>query len=329
MRILYIGNFEPPHSTENHVKRALEANGHHVDDVQENEPGAWRQMAKGAFPPDLDFIMWTRTGWDYSKLLYQNDYEARALQSQMLITAARLRIPTVAYHLDLFFGLGAKRVAVLDEPFFQCDVVITADGGHPVEFAARGINHTWFPPAVSEAECEPGMFRDEFRSPIAFVGSWQGGYHSEHAHRQELVQWLQANYARDCAFWPRPGHPAIRGADLRDLYASVDVVVGDSCFAGKVANYWSDRIPETLGRGGFLLHPYVEGLDDAFPVALPWTWRAGDWGDLGSQIEDALAMSRESRARRTGEARDYVLQRHTYEVRMRQLVALLQERELL
>lgn len=75
-------------------------------------------------------------------------------------------------------------------------------------------------------------------------------------------------------------------------------MIGDSCFAGspKGAYYWSDRIPETLGRGGFLIHPYVDGLGRQFnllehdePVTYDAghlaVWDAGDWEALGDLIE--------------------------------------------
>ena len=29
-------------------------------------------------------------------------------------------------------------------------------------------------------------------------------------------------------------------------------------------DYWSDRIYETIGRGGFLIHPYIKGLEREF-----------------------------------------------------------------
>lgn len=331
MRVLQIGNFKPPHSTENHLKRALENNGHEVSAVQEDDFRIWEALALDpslAWDVKPDFILWTRTGWDYTHALhgaYRSPIEAFSFQLMFLNRALKQGIPTVAYHLDLFFGLNPSRVAVLDEPFFSCNLVCTADGGHQDEFEAKGINHVWFPPAVSRDECEPGMFRDEFHSPIAFVGSWQGGYHRESKHRHELVAWLQEHYARDCAFWPKPGHPAIRGSDLRDLYASVDVVIGDSCFAGGVPDYWSDRIPETIGRGGFLLHPWVPGLSDQFPhPGLPWTWGAGDWGELKSLIDSALALNPAARRGLAAQGRLHVLQTATYEVRMAQLVKDLQ-----
>jgi spore maturation protein CgeB len=49
------------------------------------------------------------------------------------------------------------------------------------------------------------------------------------------------------------------------LYASTKVVVGDTlCPNFKYPDYWSDRIYETLGRGGFLIHPYIKGLEKEF-----------------------------------------------------------------
>ena len=43
--------------------------------------------------------------------------------------------------------------------------------------------------------------------------------------------------------------------------ASAKIVVGDSCFGGR-PYYVSDRYYETRGRGGFLIHPWTEGIDN-------------------------------------------------------------------
>lgn len=339
MHIVYCGNFGE-HNTETHIARALEANGHTVDRVQENSATAFVEAADRIV--DLtDILLWTRTGWDWDRI-FKSEYGmevAWGRQDQLLKRAKLLGVPTVAYHLDRWWDLD--RVAQLSEPFFSCDLVITADGGNDDRFKALGINHYWMPPGVSRAECEPGMFRDEFHSKLAFVGSWQGHYHKEHQHRFELVEWLRKNFRRDCAFWPKEGQPAVRGAALRDLYASVDVVIGDSCFAGspKGDYYWSDRIPETLGRGGYLLHPRVTGLSQHFnllehdePVTYDTghlaVWDAGDWEALGDLIEWSLGSPDERRAT-ARRGREHVIQHHTYEVRVQQLVELLTERELL
>ena len=278
----------------------------------------------------IDFVLWTRTGWDWNHIYSDNHGTQLALgdQRKMLATARKFGVPTVAFHLDRWIGLDREH-QLSEEPFFECDLVITADGGNQPRFEELGINHHWMPPGVSRAECELGTPRDEFRSKLAFVGSWQGHYHQEHQHRFELVAWLQKNFRRDCEFYPKPSQHAVRGKDLQDLYASVDVVVGDSCFAGSPQGdfYWSDRIPETLGRGGHLLHPWVEGLGDHFPVPMgPVTWEAGDWDHLGLLVESSLALPASERRAISRLNRQWVIEHDTYERRVQQLVELLNER---
>ncbi len=277
---------------------------------------------------DIDFILWTRTGWDYA------DREAVLVsQRRMMRVARQLGIPVVGYHLDIWWGLK-RQTQVFTEPFFEVDLLITADGGNDPQWAEAGVNHLWMPPAISLGEAEVGIAVDDFRSPIAFVGSHNGDYHQEHRHRHELVDWLRRNFRRDCAFWPRPGQHAIRGRDLQNLYASVDVVVGDSAFAGSgLSSYCSDRVPETLGRGGFLLHPRVPGITDGstWRFGPTWTegehlecWNAGDWDELGALIEVTLADPQRRREVSMA-AREHVRAHHTYERRVEQIVSVLRE----
>lgn len=315
MRIAYVGNFGPPHSTENHIKRALENNGHQVACYQEGEGLPDREII-----PTFDFILWTRT---------KSLAAPHADTMRMMIQASRANVPVIGYHLDIWWGLKRER-EIFEDPFFQVDLLVTADGGHEQQWADAGVVHYWMPPGVSRDETLPGMFRSDLTSPIAFVGSWDGGYHPESAHRHELVRWLKQNFTRDCAFWPQPGQHALRGNDLRDLYASVDIVVGDSCFAGTgLKNYWSDRIPETLGRAGFLLHPHVDGMEDqGFTSHTMACWDAFDWDALGTQIDHYLSKPDE-RTIIKAQGRELVLEHHTYERRMEQLVELLQDRHLI
>lgn len=332
LTIIQVGNFSPPHSTENHLKRALENNGHTVIALQENKPETFRSMAAGG-PVKPDFVLWTRTGWDWATIFPGGEHEALGLQRSMLRFFREHGVPTVGYHLDRWWGLN--REYQLDvEPFFSCDYVITADGGHQTEFEGKGVNHHWFLPGVSRDECEPGTFRPEFYSRIAFVGSWQGHYHKESEHRHQLVEWLRKTYPRDCAFWPRQGQHAIRGADLRDLYASVEVIVGDSCFSGDdIGAYCSDRIPETLGRGGYLLHPRTPYVTDgqSTPVGPAWRegdhlgcWNAFNWDHLGATIDGSLSLPTGALRAITQAGREFTLEWHTYERRMQQVVQLLE-----
>lgn len=335
LKVFQIGNFEPPHSTENHLRDALIARGHFVVSIQESNRELWRILGSGRwdhFGGRPDLILWTRTGWPWGTGgVYGTDGPSavHADQIRMLQGADSIGTPVVGYHLDIWWGL-ARQADVEVEPFFRVPLLVTADGGHPQHWIDAGVEHVWFPPGVSAREAVPGCRRENMTSPLAFVGSWQGSYHQEHQHRHQLVRFLKGNFRDRCEFYPKHGHHAVRGEALRDLYASVTLVVGDSCFAGSgLENYWSDRIPETLGRRGLLAHPNIPGLEQHFtPGEHLLTWDAGDWDALGKRIDAALTCPNA-----VDEIRDaawqHVLQHHTYDVRMDQLVDLLMERGML
>lgn len=308
--VAYIGNFVPEHSTENHVRQAFERLGHRVIRVQEGDPEAMTLLMDNM--SRVDMVLWTRTADLAAKWGHKN-------QCRILARAKSFKVPTVGFHLDRWWGLD-REAAVWDEPFFRCTYMITADGGHQAEFADVGVNHIWMPPAVSLTECELGTPREEYTSDLAFVGSWQAGYHAEWAHRPQLIGWLKATYPQRVRFWPRPGQASIRGQDLRDLYASVKVVIGDSCLVGNATHYWSDRIPETVGRGGFLIHPHVDGIEQHFtPGAHLMTWPVGDWDALHLHIEAALREP-EVREMVSRQGREHVMANHTYDVRAQQIL---------
>lgn len=315
--VAYIGNFVPEHSTENHVRQAWINQGHQVVRIQEGDHNDLASLLKNVKAVDL--IMWTRTSdlaakWGHAK------------QLELLARAHGADIPTVAYHLDRWWGLDREH-AVFEEPFFRCEYVITADGGHQEQWTEAGVNHIWMPPGVSLGETEPGEPQERFTSDIAFVGSWRPGYHAEWTHRPQLISWLQENYRDQIQFWPRPGEHAVRGKDLRDLYASVRVVVGDSCLVGNATHYWSDRIPETLGRGGFLIHPYVEGIEEHFDIDVHLkTWKIGDWEMLKKLIDHFLRGDRQREREIIADCgRKQVIKNHTYDVRINQILGAIQK----
>jgi len=55
----------------------------------------------------------------------------------------------------------------------------------------------------------------------------------------------------------------IRGLGLNELLRSVKIVVGDSLPGD---HYWSNRLYEQRGRGGFLLHPHTAGISSEFEI---------------------------------------------------------------
>jgi hypothetical protein len=323
LHIAYVGNFEPEHSTENHVAETLRRMGHRLELFQENLAVAWERLARRmeAEPPDL--VLWTRTGWQPPI--------PNQVQLGMLTRARELDVPTVGFHLDRWWGLQREH-EVHEAPFFQCSLVATADGGHDDEWAAAGVNHLWLPPAVAEWQCGWGTPRAEYRSEVAFVGSWES-YHDEWPWRRQMVRQVAARYGDRFTTWPKRGQQAVRGGRLRDLYASTTVVVGDSCMAGGASHYWSDRVPETIGRGGLLVHPAVPGMDVALTGSGLWASRDFVGHEPESieavflAIDYALDLPVEQRLeiQRAGLAN--VMANHTYRNRMEQLLAVVRDLE--
>ena len=98
---------------------------------------------------------------------------------------------------------------------------------------------------------------------VIFVGS--RGYHPEWSYRPKLIDWLRATYGERFKHFGGDGLGVVREEKLNQLYADSKVAVGDSlCINFDYPYYWSDRVYETLGRGGFMIHPYIQGMGDHF-----------------------------------------------------------------
>jgi hypothetical protein len=241
-RVAYLGNFLPPYSTENDIAWTLEHLGHEVIRLQEN---AFNEKQFGEAREACDMFLWTHT--------HQFSNITDLLMEHLLDWFKEHGKPTVSFHLDKFWGIPEREKRIGSDPFFKTDFVFTADGGFQDQFAAHGINHIWSPPGVVERDCHYGTPREQYRCDVAFVGSVDG-YHECYPFRREMVEFLKDRYRHRFRTFLH-----VRGPDLNDLYASCKVAVGDCIFAG-TPHYWSDRLPETYGRGGCLVHPMVEGM---------------------------------------------------------------------
>ncbi len=303
--VLYIGNFEPPFSTENHVRGSLEELGIRVTPIQESTTSV---QAIDPLVGTADLLLYTKT-WGLRG-------------ADPLRWISELPIPTVSYHLDLYAGLE-RAAGVRHDPFWRARHVFTPDGGSDAFFRAHGIRHHYLPAGVYGPECLLAEPDPSLAADVCFVGSY--AYHPEWIYRRRLVDFLRDTYRGRFAKHGPP-ETIVRGLSLNRLYASVKVVVGDSlCLGFDHERYWSDRIYETLGRGGFLIHPYIFGLEEEFRdrehvVFYPF----GDFATLRRLIDHYVAHDEEREAiRRAGH--DLVRSRYTYTHRMQQLLAVVGE----
>lgn len=321
LTVAYVGNFEPEYSTENDVRKALESMGHSVICIQEDKAAA---IALGPTIQAADLLLWTST-WDSTDLAAHVD--------GIVYQCARKNIPSAALHLDVFWGTDRGGRQWWRNPMWKLQHAFTADGDHQAEFARFGVNHHWLPPGVRHDAAHDGTYRDEYACDVAFVGSNGVGYHEEvWPYRRQLVDELRSMCARRGWVFRNPGgdEPKIeRGEAMNDFYASAKVTVGDSlCPAREGTRYWSDRVYEATGRGGFLVMPRIHalgsdpnpGAGDAefYRPALPqYPW--GDFAALEGTISRYLDNTDERRRIQDGCA-EQTRKMHTYVHRMQTLL---------
>lgn len=326
LHVAYIGNREKPWCSEVHIARDLEHLGHRVTFFQEPLKGTISQQLK--FMADFeqwcaanrpDIAMWTRT---------------RGLPNQASSMWRRLEqigIDTCSYHLDLYLGLDRER-GIERDPFWATHHVFTPDGNKAsaAHFKRRHIRHHWMPPAVVSDECVPGTKRDKYAYDVVFVGS--EGYHREWPWRGQLVAFLRERYGDKFRhFGNSAPEGQTRGQDLNDLYASAKIVVGDSLNLPGNTHYWTDRYFETVGRGGFLIAPRIEAMNDFLrthehyvsynhptdrhdPAAVSEALES-----LGHQIDYWLTQPKERKAiAKAGQ--EHVRQNHTYKHRLTEML---------
>lgn len=321
MKIVYEGSQACSWSTELHIRRTLELMGHDVTFVPVGSISTAELEALIAHEqPDL-FMLTQPWG------------APTATDRCILECCAAQGIPTVGFHLDLFWGLPEREAWVKGhtEPLFDCAHLFTPDGDHQDEWQAAGVNHHWLPAGVFAPECydaEPDPTWAGVK--VAFVGSAPnrtgGAYHREWMHRPQLVQQLGAWYGDSFVHVGNGGTiPFLRGDDLNRFYASVPIIVGDSCFTSPERTYTSDRIWETWGRGGFLIHPYVPKIDALIDIddeenggELPG-WNVGDWGGLRHGIDWWLRQP-ETRENLRQSVAHAVRRDHTYTNRLAELL---------
>jgi hypothetical protein len=273
-RIALYGNLIPEHSTENEWVRSFRKLGHQVLTFQENEDRV-EDVTKTCIESGVKLFLFVHTHGYVSP--------GKLSLDEMLVKFKIANIKTVSPHLDLYFGLSQaddRENKVGLHPFWRTDFCMTADGSSQEKFESRGVRHVWMPPGVLAEACYPGNYKKELAVDIAFVGA--EGYHPEWPWRGEMLSTLRTVYGD--RFKVFQGY---RGQALNDLMASVKVFVGDCCFAGK-PRYWSDRLPEHAGRGGFILYPRIDGI--CIPTA---TFTPCDIHDLLDKIDYYLEHDEE------------------------------------
>jgi hypothetical protein len=250
-KITFLGNFRVDYTSESHHAKTLESMGHEIVRIQETEATSEAVLESAK---ESDLFIWIHThGWVTP---------GRFTMQDVLLKLKKYKVPSMTYHLDLWFGLSRQKDLRTKPVYKHIDHFFTVDGKMANWFNTQtDVKGHYLPAGVYDKECTytPSKLKEE----VIFVGSKT--YHSEWPYRPKLINFLNKTYGARFSLYGKEGLGIIRGQELNNLYASTKIVVGDTlCPNFNYPDYWSDRIYETLGRGGFLIHPYITGLEKEF-----------------------------------------------------------------
>lgn len=266
----------------------LPARGPTTDDVI--------RQAKGC-----DLFIWART----------HGHNPAGDRRAMLRRIEDLGVPTVALHLDLYWGIPSRQAEIGVDPWWTCQWVYTADGG-PRDWAGRGVNHRWLPPAMGQRFLGRGQPVDQYRHRAVFVGSMTAVHGG---HRRRLIAWASRTWGRGFRRYGTRGAGAggVWGGELNRLYASAGLVLGDSA-PTPGGRYWSDRLPCTLGRGGLLAYPETPGLAElGFTAETMILYRREKFAQITTRLKSLTARQRTAV---TSNAIDLIASRHLWRHRL-------------
>lgn len=308
MRITFVGNFEVSYSSENHHARSLEALGHHVIRLQEGIIHG-EVILEESLKSDCLIFVHTH-GWETPGLP----------MDQVFSRLKEANIPTLTYHLDLWLGLERQKDLESD-PFYKTI-------GH--FFTVDRLMADWFNENtnVKGHYIAAGVFGEECQMmtpqpvdyEIIFVGS--KGYHPEWQWRPQLIEWLRNTYGPRFMHVGGDGDTGtVRGLALNQIYANAKIAVGDTlCLGFDYPYYYSDRLFECPGRGGFNLFPRIKGIEEQYvpdkEIAL---FEFGNFGDLESKINYYLEHDDEREAIRVAGHKRTIAD-HTYVKRWEQIL---------
>lgn len=292
MKILYIARFNNLWNQEQ-IAQSFEYLGHKVVRVEDTTPipeiigDIEREM------PDL--VLW-------AKLSVRGD------PTPIFKRLKELSIPSSSWTFDLYFGYYREE----DIPhynFLKADYVFTTDGGNDNNWKEKCINHKTVRQGIFHKEA----FMEESKKDvdILFVGR-ENPYYS---YRQKMLKAVSEKY--DLMWIGRYNTNEIRGIKLNSLYGRSKIVIGDSVYS---PHYWSNRLYETIGRGGFTIFPNIEGIEQEFENGKHFIlYENGNIDDLLEKIEYYLKHD-EEREKIRKQGFEFCKENYPYYKRCKQLL---------
>ena len=284
-KIAFLGNFQVDYSSETHHVKSLESLEHTVVKLQERHATAqeiYREASR------CDLFIWVHThGWKTP---------GNTGMDVVLAKLNRHGIPTMTYHLDLWFGLRRQQDLEKDNFYKTIGHFFTVDKLMADWFNENtDVKGHFIPAGVYDKECYIHKDYDpnRFDHDVIFVGS--KNYHPEYPYRPQLIDYLREAYGKRFLHVGGDGDTGtVRGEKLNRIYARSKLAVGDSLNIGfNYPYYTSDRMFESTGRGGFIIYPAIKGLEDLFKPTELALYEHGNLEDLKTKIDYYLSHDAE------------------------------------
>ena len=299
MKIAFLGNFAVDFTSETHWAKSIESLGHQVVRIQESTAQA-------------DAVLRTALECDVFAWVHTHSFKIRGDMSRVLGELKKAKVTTVAYHLDLYMGLNRWEEYEGDPYLNGMEYFFTVDK----QMADWLNNNTktkggYLPAGVFDRECVM-LPQQRVGYDIVFTGS--KNYHPEHPFRPQLIEFLQRTYGRRFIHIGNDGEVGQqRGLRLNQVYRNAKIVVGDTLQINfDYPYYYSDRLYEVPGRGGFSIFPDIKGVEENYePNKEVVLYKHGDLQDLKEKIDYYLTHEAEREAiRQAGFER--TVRDHTY-----------------
>ncbi len=228
MKISYLAHFGNPNANpmEEGIEYALKQLGHEVQRIDENNFSKEKEKVDG------DVLLFHKGG---TQLGVSMQEFAEFLQN--------LDIPKVLWYPDKVWG---DRFEWMLKILPLVDLAWLTDGTFVRSHSFINLHEGIF--GCDERFAYKGKYKKKFDSPITFTGSTYG-------ERNRWAVELRSKFGDDFKIWTD-----VFGESLNDLVASSKIIVAPDYPADDF--YWSERIWYHIARGGFVIHPKLERLEE-------------------------------------------------------------------
>lgn len=303
MKVLYLGNFlnKGSDSTENHIKFAFEKLGHEViqfNEIEEDKVFTAKQVIEATRDCDLFFF-----------------HDAKANTHEDFNRLVEIITNVVCKKAFWFFDkiwqaeYGNNRDTIIRAVLPFVEYAFLTDGTWQRSNSFK--NTHWLMQGIGSEDTSLGKEKEEYKTEIAFTGSAASNWLPT---RKPFIEHLEHQYGDKFKIFN-----SVFNRDLNDLCASAKVFVAP--WAPQDDFYWSSRIYMTLGSGGFLIHPYFEGLKKHFKEGVHYVgYKSMD--ELYTKINYYLEHDKERKKIQMAGYKECV-KSHTYKHRVEKICKLI------